>query len=80
MTGDEKATMATHFGSRSGLAERGNVLAFGLVDDPSGIVLAEDITEAASHRDGDPAMASSHGFRTEVAFSLVTREGRFDAM
>ncbi len=87
MTDDERATMAAHFVYWSGLTEQGNVLAFGPVDDPSGnygigIVLAEDLTEAASLRDGDPAMASPHGFRTEIAamFSLVTREGRFDAM
>jgi uncharacterized protein YciI len=87
MTGDEKATMAVHFAYWSGLTEQGKVLAFGPVDDPSGhygigIVTAEDMNDAASIRDGDPAMTSSLGFRTEIAamFSLVTRDGRFDAM
>ncbi len=86
-TGDERATMAVHFAYWSGLTQQGKVLAFGPVDDPSGhygigIVMAEDMNEAASIRDGDPAMASSHGFRAEIApmFSLVTPDGRFDAM
>lgn len=87
MTEDERATMTAHFGYWSDLSREGRVLAFGPVQEPAGtygigIVLAEDLAEARAIADGDPASASPHGFRTEVApmLSLVTPGERFDAL
>jgi uncharacterized protein YciI len=84
MSSEERETMVEHFGYWSELAERGKALAFGPVDDPKGtygigIVVAEDDAEAAALRDGDPALLSHHGFRTEIApmLSLVTPGQRF---
>lgn len=86
MSGDERATMVEHLAYWTALAEQGQVLAFGPVNDPNGphgigIVLAEDIKAAEALRDGDPAMASPHGFRTEIApmLQFVTPAGRFGA-
>jgi hypothetical protein len=86
MTDDERATMAEHARYWAELAVQGHVLAFGPVDDPDGpygiaIVLAADQEEAERLRDGDPALASAHGFRTELApmLVLVTPEARYDA-
>lgn len=86
MTDDERAVMTAHAGYWAGLAEAGHALAFGPVDDPAGpygigIVVAADLREAETLRDGDPALQSGRGFRTEIApmLSLVTREGRLDA-
>jgi uncharacterized protein YciI len=67
MNDEEHSTMGAHFGYWSELAEQGKALAFGPVNDPSGvygigIVLAEDETEAMALRDADPALLSSHGF------------------
>ncbi len=85
MNDEERSTMGAHFGYWSQLAEQRKALAFGPVDDPSGvygigIVLAEDETEAMALRDVDPALLSSHGFHTEIApmLSLVTPTQRFD--
>jgi uncharacterized protein YciI len=82
---EERTTMTAHFGYWTGLAEQGKALAFGPVDDPSGvygigIVLAEHQAEAEALRDRDPALLSPHGFRTEIApmLSLVTPGHRFD--
>jgi hypothetical protein len=85
MSDEERATMVAHVGYWCALADQGKALVFGPVDDPGGsygigIVLVEDDTEAAELRDGDPALRSSHGFRTEIApmLSLVIPGQRFD--
>jgi uncharacterized protein YciI len=85
MSDQERTTMTAHVGYWSGLADQGKALAFGPVDDPSGgygigIVVAEDRADAEALRDGDPALLSPHGFRTEIApmLSLVTPDHRFD--
>ena len=87
MTEDERETMSEHVGYWSSLVREGKALAFGPVHDPVspygiGIVLAADATEAEALRDADPALASPHGFRTEITpmLSLVTPRGRFDAV
>ncbi len=87
MTEGERATMTAHFGYWSELSRQGKALAFGPVQEPTGtygigIVLAEDLAEAQAIADGDPASASPHGFRAEVApmLSLVTPGERFDAL
>lgn len=86
MTDDERSTMLDHVGYWSRLAEEGSVLAFGPVDDPNepygiGIVLADDLASAERMRDGDPAMTSPHGFRTEISpmLALVTPNSRLPA-
>jgi uncharacterized protein len=86
MAEDERATMLRHVAYWSNLAAEGTAIAFGPVNDPEGphgigIVLVEDMAAAERVRDGDPAQASSHGFRTEISpmLSLVTASGRFDA-
>ncbi len=86
MTDAERSTMERHVHYWSALAADGKVLAFGPVADPAGpygiaIVLAETLEEAESIRTGDPALASPHGFRTDLAPmpALVTPEGRYDA-
>jgi len=85
MSADERNTMTEHVAYWSGLIDQGKVLAFGPVADPVGphgigIVLAEDLQAAESLRDGDPAMVSSHGFRTEIILMphLVTPSGSYD--
>ncbi len=86
MTDAERATMNHHIGYWSDLAAQGKVLAFGPVGDPAGpfgmaVVLAEDDEAADALRNGDPALASPHGFRTELhpTLALVTPDGRYDA-
>lgn len=86
MSPDERATMMEHVAYWSALAAQGNVLAFGPVDDPSGsygigIVVAASQSEAEELRDGDPAIRSRHGFRTEIApmRRLVTPTSTYDA-
>jgi uncharacterized protein YciI len=86
MSPDERATMMEHVGYWAALAEQGQALAFGPVNDPAGaygigIVLAESQADAERLRDGDPAMKSFHGFRTEIApmLRLVTPTGMYDA-
>jgi hypothetical protein len=86
MTDAERSTMLEHMAYWTRLTEEGLVPAFGPVNDPGGpygigIVLADDLGSAELIRDADPAMASSHGFRTEIApmLSLVTPNGRVDA-
>jgi uncharacterized protein YciI len=86
MSDDERATMVAHLAYWGGLLSEERVLAFGPVNDPKdphglGIVLATDLAEAEALRDGDPAMLSRHGFRTEIApmFRLVTPSAIYDA-
>jgi uncharacterized protein len=87
VTESERAMMGAHLAYWSNLAAQGTAVAFGPVGDPEGpygigIVLVPDIGAAELLRDGDPAMTSSFGFRTEITpmLSLVTQGGRFDAM
>jgi uncharacterized protein len=87
MSDDERATMMEHVGYWSGLSAQGNVLAYGPVSDPQGgygigILLAANLAAAEAIRDADPAVQSSHGFRTEVApmLRLVTPTGTYDAI
>ncbi len=87
MSDDERSTMLEHVAYWSGLTDRGAVLAFGPVNDPNGpygigIILAKDLDAAEELRDGDPALASPHGFHTEIApmLRLVTPSGSFDAV
>jgi hypothetical protein len=87
MTDDERETMIRHVAYWSDLVAGGSVVAFGPVADPVGphgigIVLVPDMVAAERLRDGDPVMASSFAFRTEITpmLSLVTQGGRFDAM
>ena len=87
MTDDERSTMVDHGAYWTRLAGEGSVLAFGPVADPAGaygigIVLVEDVEAAEALRDADPAVRSSHGFRTEILpmLSLVTPDGRVDAV
>lgn len=86
MTDAERSTMDQHVRYWSALAADGRALAFGPVADPAGpygiaIVLAEDLGAAEALRDGDPAPASPHGFKTELApmLALVTPDGRYEA-
>jgi hypothetical protein len=86
MSVEEREAMMAHGGYWSGLVGEGRVIAFGPVADPAGqhgigIVLVDDERAAAAVRDGDPAMRSPFGFRTEILpmLSLVTRDGRHDA-
>jgi uncharacterized protein len=86
MSTDERATMMAHVGYWSTLIGEGRVLAFGPVDDPDGaygigIVVTESRSQAEKLRDGDPAIRSPHGFRTEIApmLRLVTPTGVDDA-
>ena len=79
--------MMEHVGYWSGLSEQGNVVAYGPVNDPLGsygigIILAECHIEAEAIRDGDPAVRSPHGFRTEIApmLRLVTPNHTYDAV
>lgn len=70
MSDDERATMMAHVGYWSGLSAEGKVVAYGPVNDPLGsygigIILAESQIEAEALRDGDPAVQSPHGFRSE---------------
>jgi uncharacterized protein YciI len=87
MSPDERATMMEHVGYWSGLSEKGKVVAYGPANDPLGsygigIILAESHIEAEAIRDGDPAVPSSHGFRTEIApmLRLVTPNQTYDAV
>lgn len=86
MSDGEREVITAHFGYWGELLAQGKVLAFGPVSDPAGpygigIVLAEDLAEAGAIRDGDPALRSPFGFRTEIApmVRLVTPTGSFDA-
>jgi len=79
--------MLEHAGYWSGLAAQGTALAFGPVADPAGgygigIIVVEDLQAAEALRDADPAVTSSHGFRSGISpmLRLVTSTGRFDAM
>jgi uncharacterized protein YciI len=85
MSSEERAVMDSHFGYWGELLARGQVIAIGPVADPHGpygigIVLAADLAEAEGIRDGDPAMRSPFGFRTEIApmLRLVTQSGAYD--
>jgi uncharacterized protein YciI len=86
MSDDERSTMVEHVAYWSGLADEGRVLAFGPVNDPDGgygigIVLAHDLADAERLCDDDPAMRSTHGFRTEILpmLRLVTPGGTYEA-
>ncbi len=86
MSAAERATMAEHVAYSTKLAQAGQVLAFGPVADPAGpygigIIVADDLAAAEALRDGDPAMRSPHGFRTEIALmpQLVTPRGAHGA-
>ena len=79
--------MTEHVGYWSALTAQGKVVAFGPVHDPHGgygigIILAEDLVEAEAIRDADPAVQSSHGFRTDIApmLRLVTPTGTYDGV
>jgi uncharacterized protein YciI len=82
MSPDERATMVEHVHYWTDLVGQGSALAFGPVADPSGsyglgIILAEDLADAERLRDGDPALRSPHGFRSELVpmHQLVTASG-----
>ena len=86
MSDDERATMLEHVQYWSELTAAGRTVAYGPVADPAGsygigVVLADDLADAERLRDGDPAMRSSHGFRTEIApmLRLVTPAATYDA-
>jgi hypothetical protein len=86
MSEEERAVMDAHFGYWGELLACGEVIAIGPVADPNGpygigIVLAADLAGAEIVRDGDPAMRSPFGFRTEIApmLRLVTQSGAYDA-
>ena len=86
MSEGERATMMEHIAYWSALAEEGNVLAFGPVDDPSGaygigFVLVGSLSEAEELRDHDPAIESLYGFSTEIApmRRLVTPVETYDS-
>jgi hypothetical protein len=86
MSSEERAVMDSNFGYWGELLASGQVIAIGPVADPHGpygigIVLAADLAEAEGIRDGDPAMRSPFGFRTEIApmLRLVTQSGAYDA-
>lgn len=85
MSAGERETMTEHVVYWSGLIDQGTVLAFGPVDDPIephgiGIVVADGQRAAEELRDRDPAMISSHGFRTRILpmHHLVTPNGSYD--
>ncbi len=86
MSPEERETMARHVGYWTRLAEEGTAIAFGPVADAAGaygigVVLAAGLDDAEALRDGDPAMRSPHGFRTEIApmLRLVTPNRTYDA-
>jgi uncharacterized protein len=85
MSAAERAIMIEHVAYWTQLARSGQVLAFGPVADPAGpygigIIVADDLAAAEALRDGDPAVRSGHGFRTEIAPMprLVTPDGELD--
>ncbi len=85
MSAAERAVMIEHVAYWTRLARSGQVLAFGPVADPAGpygigIIVADDLAAAEALRDGDPAIQSGHGFRTEIAPMprLVTPDGELD--
>lgn len=84
MDDDERVTMAEHATYWAALTAEGRVVAYGPVNDPAGgyglaVVLAETMAEAEALRDGDPAVRSPHGLRTEIApmIVLVTPTARY---
>jgi uncharacterized protein YciI len=86
MSAEERAVTEAHFAYWGEQLARGQVIAIGPVDDPNGpygigIVLARDMSGAEIIRNGDPAMRSPFGFRTEIApmLGLVTATGADDA-
>jgi hypothetical protein len=86
MSAAERATMLEHVRYWGELTDAGATIAYGPVNDPAGgygigVVLAADLAEAERLRDGDPAMRSSHGFRTEIfpMLRLVTPSGSYNA-
>jgi hypothetical protein len=86
MSAAERETMLEHIAYWADLTQAGATIAYGPVNDPSGgygigVVLADDLAAAERLRDGDPAMRSPHGFRTEILpmLRLVTPSGSYDA-
>jgi hypothetical protein len=86
MSEEERAVMDAHAAYWRDLLAHGAVIALGPVADPHGpygigIVVAPDMAGAEIIRNGDPAMRSAFGFRTEIApmLRLLTQSGAFDA-
>jgi uncharacterized protein YciI len=86
MSPDERAVMMEHVAYWRGLAQSGQVLAFGPVADPAGpygigIVVADDLAAAQALRDGDPAIRSAYDFHTEIApmLQLVTPDRDYES-
>ena len=85
MSDDERATMLDHVRYWGELTASGKTLSYGPVNDPAGgygigIVIADDMLEAELLRDGDPAMRSSHGCRTDILpmMRLVTPTATYE--
>jgi hypothetical protein len=85
MSDDERNTMLEHVRYWGERTRAGETIAYGPVNDPGGgygigIVVVADEAAAQHLRDGDPAMRSSHGFRTEIApmLGLVTPTATYD--
>jgi hypothetical protein len=83
----ERTSMDAHARYWATLLQQHKAVAYGPVNDPAGpygiaIVTVEHPAEAEAIRDGDPAVQSPHGFRSELTpmLSLVTPQGRFDAV
>jgi len=79
MSEAERATMTEHVDYWRALMAEGRVVAFGPVADTAGpygigIILADDLPAAHALCAADPAVRSSHGFRTDIApmLRLVT--------
>ena len=71
MTPDERAIMIQHGAYWKQGLQRGNVVVFGLVADPSepfgmGVVRFDTEAEARSFCDGDPTIQSKRGFRIDM--------------
>jgi len=86
MTDDERATMLAHLDYWATLTAAGKTVAYGPVNDPAGgygigVIVVDDLAAAEALRDGDPAMQSTHGFRTEILpmLRLVTPDAMYDA-
>jgi len=85
MSDEERATLAEHLRYWKQLMEEGKAVAFGPVRDPAGsyglgLLIAEDMAEAESLRDADPAILAPHGLRAEIApmLRLVTLTGVYE--
>jgi len=85
MSDEERDTMLAHVDYWAKLTAEGKTIAFGPVNDPAGgygigIIVAEDQAAAEELRDNDPAMRSTHGFRTEILpmLRLVTPDATYE--